>query len=391
MPKKKSSKPLGSKQGVVETQKFLDSIIENIPDMIFVKEAKDLRFVRFNKAGEKLLGFKMKDLMGKNDYDFFPKDQADFFIAHDRAVLEHKKLVDIPEEPIDTKSLGKRYLHTKKIPILDEKGKPIFLLGISEDITDKKKMEDDLRVIEELKELDRMKSEFITVAAHQLRTPLSGVKWTINLMLKGDLGPITDEQRTFLVKASESNDRMIQLVNDLLGADKVASGKLHYDFEPLQLLDLIDDLLVEFAPQAAAKNVKFNFPKKPQKLSEIYADEEKIRAAFQNILENALKYSPNGGSVDITILEKDKEVEVSVRDRGIGIPKAQQGQIFQRFFRGANAVKSEASGTGIGLYIVKGIIEKHNGRVWFESEEGKGSTFHFTIPLAPKEDPKKPS
>src|SRR5690242_4958725 len=106
---------------------FLDSVVENIPNMIFVKDAKELRFVRFNKAGEDLLGFNRKDLIGKNDYDFFPKDQADFFISRDRAVLNQKVLVDIPEEPIDTKFKGKRVLHTKKIPILDEKGQPIYL------------------------------------------------------------------------------------------------------------------------------------------------------------------------------------------------------------------------------------------------------------------------
>ena len=119
-------------------QKFFDSIVENIPDMIFVKDAKELKFVHFNKAGEKLLGYKREDLIGKNDYDFFPDKEADFFTERDRTVLEGKKLVVIPEEPIHTKDLGERILHTKKIPILDEQGEPQYLLGISEDITERK-------------------------------------------------------------------------------------------------------------------------------------------------------------------------------------------------------------------------------------------------------------
>jgi PAS domain S-box-containing protein len=132
------------------THAFLDSIVENIPDMIFVKDARDLRFVRFNKAGEELLGHRRQDLIGRNDYDFFPKEEADFFTVKDRAVLESRKLLDIPEEPIDTKHRGMRVLHTKKIPLLDEEGRPQYLLGISEDITERKQVEEVLRSSEEL-------------------------------------------------------------------------------------------------------------------------------------------------------------------------------------------------------------------------------------------------
>lgn len=132
-----------------DNEKFLFSIIENIPDMIFVKDAKDLRFVRFNKAGEDLLGYDRKDLIGKNDYDFFPKDEADFFTNKDREVLNSKKMLEIPEEKINTKHKGERILHTKKIPILDESGKPIYLLGISEDITDVKNKIDELNKLNE--------------------------------------------------------------------------------------------------------------------------------------------------------------------------------------------------------------------------------------------------
>ncbi len=133
-----------------DTHAFIDSIVENIPDMIFVKDARDLRFVRFNKAGEDLLGHRRQDLIGRNDYDFFPKEEADFFTAKDRAVLESRQLLDIPEEPIETKQRGMRILHTKKIPILDEEGRPHYLLGISEDITERKQADEAVRSSEEL-------------------------------------------------------------------------------------------------------------------------------------------------------------------------------------------------------------------------------------------------
>lgn len=132
------------------THTFIDSIVENIPDMIFVKDARDLRFVRFNKAGEDLLGHRRQDLIGRNDYDFFPKEEADFFTVKDRAVLESRQLLDIPEEPIETKYRGVRILHTKKIPILNEERRPQYLLGISEDITERKRAEEALRSSEAL-------------------------------------------------------------------------------------------------------------------------------------------------------------------------------------------------------------------------------------------------
>lgn len=133
---------------------FFQSIIDNVPNMIFVKEAKELRFVLFNKAGEELLGYAARDMVGKNDYDFFPKDQAGFFINKDRLVLDSKKLLDIPEESINTKNKGARILHTQKIPILDERGNPIYLLGISEDITDKAKAE--ILLKEKIQELEKV-------------------------------------------------------------------------------------------------------------------------------------------------------------------------------------------------------------------------------------------
>lgn len=364
-----------------ENQAFLDSIIENIPDMIFVKDAKELRFIRFNKAGEDLLGFKKSDLLGKNDYDFFPKDQADFFTSRDRSVLDHKVLVDIPEEPIDTKFKGKRILHTKKIPILDDKGEPRYLLGISEDITDRKKMEEGIRVIEELRELDRMKSEFISVAAHQLRTPLSAVRWTVNLLLGDELGAPTPDQKKFLLKAFETTDRMIGLVNDLLGADRVASDKFRYDMQPVDMLELVDSVVSELLPLAAVRNIRMIAPSRSDKQTYLVkADSEKLRGVLQNLLENSIKYSPSGREVELGIIDGEKEIKVSVKDSGIGIPPEEQARVFERFYRASNAVKVEANGSGLGLYIVKSVIEKHGGRIWFESKVGSGTTFYFTIP-----------
>lgn len=237
------------------------------------------------------------------------------------------------------------------------------------------------RANERLQKLDEVKSSFISVVAHQLRTPLSGVKWTLNLLLKGDLGPLSKEQQSFLFKAYESNDRMISLVNDMLGADRIESGKVRYRFVPLSLREVIDTVLFELAPVARARGVTVRLAQPPAELPLVRADEEQMRAVVQNLAENAVKYSRAGGTVAVALSLGGSDVTVSIKDDGIGIPKEQQKDIFDRFFRASNAVKVETEGTGLGLFIVKSIVEKHGGRIWFESEEGKGVTFYFTIPV----------
>ncbi|MDO8594412.1 MAG: HAMP domain-containing sensor histidine kinase [bacterium] len=238
------------------------------------------------------------------------------------------------------------------------------------------------RANDRLKKLDEVKSNFISVVAHQLRTPLSGIKWTLNLLISGDLGQTSLEQKTFLLKAYESNDRMINLVNDMLGADRIESGKLRYNFQPVQLFDVVDNVLFEILPQANARSLKIVFDERPSDLPKVAADPERIRAVFQNLLDNAVKYSRPSGTILVGMRQSDPDtVLVHIKDDGIGIPKEQQKSIFTRFFRATNAVKAETDGSGLGLYIVKNIVERHSGKVWFESVEGSGVTFFFTVPI----------
>ena len=238
------------------------------------------------------------------------------------------------------------------------------------------------RANDRLRKLDEIKSGFISVVAHQLRTPLSGIKWTLNLLISGDIGgPLSTEQHTFMLKAYESNERMIGLVNDMLGADRIESGKVHYSFQPLQLLDLMDNVLFEVLPQAKAKGMSIRFRERPAHLSTIRADPERIRAVLQNLIENSVKYSRSGGIIELVVREESHEIWISIKDDGIGIPKDQQQHIFERFFRARNAIKAEAEGSGLGLFIARSIIERHGGRIWFDGEEEKGVTFYFTLPI----------
>lgn len=235
---------------------------------------------------------------------------------------------------------------------------------------------------EELRQLDLLKSEFVTVAAHQLRTPLSGLKWALDMFLRGDAGTLTSEQRNILLKSYENNDRMIRLVNDLLSVDRIDSGKLEYHFVPTQILEVMEDVLFEMTPSISKKKLEMSSVNKDRNLPQVPIDTEKMRSVLQNLLENAVKYTPLGGKVEINFQVVGGFVRISIKDSGIGILEEDKKNVFKRFFRAKNAVKVVPDGTGLGLFIAKGIIEKHGGKIWFESNVEGGTTFHFTLPIA---------
>jgi len=237
------------------------------------------------------------------------------------------------------------------------------------------------RVNEKLRELDKSKSDFISVVAHQLRTPLSGIKWTLSMLIGGDMGDLNNDQKTFLMKSYESNSRMITLVNDMLVADGIQSGRVHYGFEHINIIYLIENVLFDMNQLAVKKDISIQYKNKPNDLPQAYIDPEAIRSVLQNLLENAIKYTIKGGKIEINVKEANKQLVVSFTDNGVGIPESQQENIFTRFFRASNAIKLETDGSGLGLYIAKNIVEKNGGTIWFESIEGKGTTFYFTVPL----------
>jgi signal transduction histidine kinase len=237
------------------------------------------------------------------------------------------------------------------------------------------------RANEKLQELDEIKSNFISVVAHQLRTPLSGIKWTINMLLNGDMGELNNDQKTFLMKSYESNNRMITLVNNMLDIDRIHSGKVRYNFRHIDIVDLLDNVLFEMSPQATKKNISIEFKNKLENLPQAYIDPDAIRQVIQNLLENAIKYTISGGKIQLDIKNKTEFLEVSISDNGIGISEPESKNIFQRFFRAKNAIKTETDGTGLGLYIAQTIVERNGGEIWFESIANHGTTFYFTVPL----------
>jgi PAS domain S-box-containing protein len=569
---------------------FLDSVVENIPIMIFVKDAKDLKFVRWSKVGAELVGFSNEEMVGKTDYDLFPQEQADYFIAQDRQVLAEKRLIDFPEEPIQTRHQGVRTLHTLKVPILDGDGRPQYLLGISEDITERKRAEEALhRAHEELetrvqertaellsanqalqaeiaersraeteiqrrnqdlaalnmiattigqsvgleqilndtlasalqvleidggwvqlldddgltltlaadrgiptlageeikrirlsetakgkrgemapvieivdvldtvrhkisasrpdatftltgvpiqskdkvlgvlgsishgtrglrphrvqllttigrqigiavenarlaqqaaevkilREVDRLRSELIANVSHELRTPLGLIKISASSLLMEDAEFDRATERKFLISISEETTKLETIVEHLLDLGRIESGRLRLDKQPTDLGRLVTNAIRSMEALSTRHRLASHFPAEPLVAA---VDAKRVEQVLRNLLDNAIKYSPEGGTITVQAYADTVQILLAVSDEGIGIPAEEWDRVFERFHRVENEITRRMRGAGLGLAVCQGIVEAHGGRIWVESQPGAGSTFCFTLPLRVPED-----
>lgn len=237
-------------------------------------------------------------------------------------------------------------------------------------------------MIGNLRELDKLKSEFVSVATHQLRSPLSVVRLAVETVLNGEVGQINDKQKNFLDQAYKSNERMIQLVDDLLDISRLEAGKTGYELVEGSLEELTENSVQEFYQIAKHKNILLNYHSPEKALPHIKINALKLKMVIENLIDNAIKYTPDNGQVDVFVKNNKDTAEVIVQDTGVGIPSDQIPKLFAKFFRASNALEKRIDGTGLGLYIAKKIVEKHDGHIWVESTEGEGSQMHFTIPKA---------
>lgn len=235
---------------------------------------------------------------------------------------------------------------------------------------------------EELKNLDRAKSEFISIASHQLRTPLTVIKGYGSMMLEGTFGKMEPAIQENMKKIYESNERLIALVEDLLNVSRIESGKLQFNYETCQLEEIVASVYEELTSTAKAKNLEFIYNPPAQKLSPVYIDKNKIRQVIINVVDNAIKYTKQG-TVTVTLSEADGQIKFQSKDTGMGIEPSDLINLFQKFSRGEHVSVLHTEGTGLGLYVGKMMIEAHKGKIWAESEGvDKGAQFYFTIPIA---------
>ncbi len=368
------------------SEQFFESIVENIPHMIFVKDARDLKFVRVNRTAESIIGVPREELLGRNDYDFFPKNEADYFVEKDRRVLQSKDILDIPEETLETRN-GRRILRTKKISIQGPDGEPRFLLGISEDITERKEMEKKQKALEaQLFRSQRMES-LGTLAggiAHDLNNVLGPIMLSIHVLKER----VKDTKSADLLSLVEGSvKRGSEIVKQVLSFARGARGETML----VQLRSLMSDL---------SRILKETFPRSiqidviaPKDIWPIVGDPTQIDQVLMNLSVNARDAMPDGGvltvSAENVVVQKDspevasglkegRYVRLRVKDTGIGIPRNIIDRIFDPFF----TTKEAGRGTGLGLSTVIAIVRGHDGQVTVSSEAGMGSEFRVLFPAS---------
>ncbi|MBI4101707.1 MAG: HAMP domain-containing histidine kinase [Candidatus Nealsonbacteria bacterium] len=236
---------------------------------------------------------------------------------------------------------------------------------------------------DKLAEANRMKSEFVSVVSHQLRSPISNLKWAIEFLLSGRAGEVEGKQLEYFRILKENSTRMQELVADLLTVSRIESAGFSPKKTQFSLEDLVSDLYSQFEPLAKASNVEMKFVRQ-EGLPQVIGDPSQIRQAIDNLIDNAVRYVKEKGIVEISLSQRKNSVYLSVKDNGVGIPDKDKKYIFQKFFRSENALRYQTEGSGLGLYIAKSFIEKSGGRIGFASQEGKGSTFWLVLPSKQK-------
>jgi len=354
-----------------EDKAKIDAMLANIGDgIIGTTDGGEILYI--NQSTKDMLGYRDNDLIGK-------------------LLIHAVPLLDATNKPVDTKqrpirnaimtgktSVSRDFQFQKKdgksLPVAIT-ASPVKFMGhlmggvvVFRDITKER-------------EIDRMKTEFISLASHQLRTPLAAMKWFSESLLDGDNGQLNEAQLKVVQNISASNERMIGLVNSLLNISRMESGRLIIDPEPTDVGKIVNEVLVDTSAKLKEKNQKITVSIH-ENLPQISVDPKLVRHAFMNLITNAVKYTPENGEVEIMLSKDNKNIIFRVTDSGYGIPESQQEHVFEKFFRAENIKKVETDGTGLGLYLVKQIIVASGGNIWFKSEESKGTTFWITLPLA---------
>ena len=248
-------------------------------------------------------------------------------------------------------------------PIFDEEGKVQYVVNVVSDIT-------------EQKELERRKDEFLSIASHELKTPLTSIKGFAYLTQRILAKSKNEKAISYVSRINQYTDRMNSLISDLLDVSKIQAGKLQFHKEPFVFDEMVKETITDMQ---ANDDIHYIDLKGSTNLT-IAGDRERLGQVITNLLSNAAKYSPNAKRIVVKLAKKEQDIEMSVRDFGVGIPKNKVRKIFERFYR-VDETASQFSGLGIGLHISKEIITRHNGKIWAESEFGKGSTFFFTLPI----------
>ncbi len=377
----------------------LATIVESSDDAIIATDLNGV-VVSWNKGAELLFGFPAHEMHGRSMSVVSPPDRRHEFGEHIRMLADGNRLTHV--ETVRLRRDGTRVdVSLTLSPLRGDDGAPVGFAGIVREITQQKRLETQREGLllkerlaraeaetaqtllteqnERLRELDRLKDEFVSLVSHELRTPLTSISGYLELLLDGEAGELTEEQRRLLRIVDRNSGRLLHLVGDLLFLAQVDSGKLTVDLAEVELDGLVAECVEAAQPVAADKRVQLTSDVTPVPVT--VGDRSRLAQLLDNLISNAIKFTPEGGRVELRLVPENGNAVLEIADTGIGIPLEEQDKLFERFFRSSTATEHAIQGTGLGLSIARAIVERHDGTIGLDSAPGTGTTVRVSIPL----------
>ncbi len=369
---------------LTEEEKKMTAIVNSIAEGLILVDSNN-RVLHINPAAERLLNLSI-DSIDKDVTEIIQNDELiHIFKEHQRQISlnkPNKPTEQIPSRDGEANLISEVTLvrHDEKLvlriiasPFLDENGLTLGTVYLFEDITREK-------------EIDQMKSDFISLVSHELRTPLTSIIGFVSFVLDGKAGAINDRQRNSLARVQRQSKRLAALINDLLDISRIESGRIQMKQEPISLLEIVRQRIEEIRPQADEKSIQLELTA-PELIPKIFGDEARMGQVFTNLISNAIKFTPNNGEVNIKVEVDGNLLHVEVIDTGPGIPSEERQKVFDKFYQLSDISTRQQGGSGLGLSITKSIVEAHGGTLWIDDgNQGKGSNFQFVLPLVREDD-----
>jgi PAS domain S-box-containing protein len=367
-----------AEEKIIKAKREWEDTFDAITELISIHDS-DGRIIRANRAYGQMAGMSLAELVGRPFYEIFPKTDSPDDLCKEAV---NSGMSAIKEIKID--SIGKTF-SVRMYPKLDDKGKYLYSVHIMLDITQRKKMIEAEIMKETAEAANKAKSDFLAGMSHEFRTPLNAIIGFSELMATGLSGPLTDQQKEHVTDIFTSGQHLLSLVNDILDLSKVEAGKMELEMNEFNIKRLVETSIALFKEKAYKQNLQMTF-EIAQGLETMIVDERKIKQVLFNLVGNAVKFTPAGGiiKVEVTLADDKEFLKYSVHDTGIGISTEDQNKLFKPFEQIDSRLTRKYKGTGLGLSLCRQLVELHGGRIWVESEAGKGSNFIFVIPVRPR-------
>jgi PAS domain S-box-containing protein len=352
---------------VSDGEEKLQSILNNVYEGIITINSKGI-IDSFNLAAENIFGYEKDEVIGKNVKILMPEP---YHSEHDGYLLNYMnggkaKVIGIGREVSGRRKNGTTFPLFLAVTNTNNKGQPLFV-GMVRDLSEQKRLE-------------KLKNEFVSTVSHELRTPLTSIRGSLSLIDGGAVGEVSDKIKPLIEIALNNSERLILLINDILDMEKIESGEMDFEFEKVDINEMIEEAILSNQGYAKEHNVNLTFENKIEKTF-INVDINRLQQVLSNLISNAIKYSPKNETVLLSIEKNKRQVTISIYDKGVGIPDSFKKRIFQKFAQ-ADSSNKKKGGTGLGLNISKAIIEKFNGEIGFFSPKNEGTTFYFNLPIS---------